>query len=228
MTTLIIFAKIPDSGKVKTRLGHKIGMKFSSELYTCFLKDAVAQFKLLKDCRPVWYLANEPTQFQEFESTINSGFPIFAQKGTDLGEKMMTAIYEQRENGSFMVIGTDHPSLPTSYIQKGIDELHDNRQKMVIGPSLDGGFYTIGMNTWIPEAFLGMTYSHSDVYRQTVANVRSTQKTIVELPMWYDIDELADLQKLAMELKHSNQLEYEPLHTRHWLKINEKLLEERI
>lgn len=87
--------------------------------------------------------------------------------------------------GSCMIIGTDHPNLPSQYIKDGFNFLNQNPDSVVIGKSTDGGYYMLGMNNFHSELFEEMTYSHSEVYSQTVEKIiQSGVGSLILLMVW--------------------------------------------
>jgi len=101
-----------------------------------------------------------------------------------------------------VIIGTDHPTLPTMFLEMAFDALKE-RYGMVIGPTDDGGYYLLGMNEWYPEVFENMTYSHPEVFQQTLDRMEETNATITILPEWYDVDLPKDLSRLIADLAES-------------------------
>ena len=94
----------------------------------------------------------------------------FVQQGDGLGEKMRRAFEQTFAVGyeRVVIIGTDHPTLPPAFIQEAFTRLR-SPETVVIGPTEDGGYYLLGMDAPRPALFRGMTYSHGDVFAQTVA-----------------------------------------------------------
>jgi hypothetical protein len=73
-------------------------------------------------------------------------------------------------------------------------------ERVVLGPSADGGYYLIGLKRADPRLFEGVSWSTPDVYRQTVERVHAAGLELVELPTWYDVDDAATLSQLRAEL----------------------------
>ena len=101
-----------------------------------------------------------------------------------------------------VIIGTDHPTLPAAFIEQAFAVLREPGA-VSIGPSEDGGYYLLGMNAFYPQLFDGMTYSHDEVFRQTLERAADTAKSVQVLPEWYDVDEPETLVRLVHELKNS-------------------------
>ncbi|HMB91748.1 MAG TPA: DUF2064 domain-containing protein, partial [Rhodothermales bacterium] len=96
-------------------------------------------------------------------------------------------------------IGTDHPTLPTAFIEQAFDALEE-LLSICIGPSDDGGYYLLGMNDFYPQLFDDMLYSHPEVFGETMQRASGTRATLTILPIWYDIDTPESLRRLVADL----------------------------
>ena len=118
--------------------------------------------------------------------------------GPGLGERLTSATQWATEHGytKILLVGSDSPTLPISYISQALTLL-DSRD-IAIGPSTDGGYYLIGFSTanvatTVPFVFENIAWSTADVFKQTLARIRSVKATVGLLPPWYDIDTAEDL-----------------------------------
>lgn len=196
---LLIFAKMPQPGEVKTRLTPTLTPEEAARLYDAFLHDALNQYNQLPaDVR--LYLA--PPRPAEGLDGIPDRVSIHTQQGEGLGPRMRRAFEEARSDGydRAVLIGTDHPTLPTSFVQRAFMELGKGGG-ISIGPTSDGGFYLLGMSGAYPQLFTGMTYSHEDVFRETLDRAGDTAADVTVLPRWYDVDTPEALEQLIVDLK---------------------------
>lgn len=194
---VIVFAKVPVAGRVKTRFLPELSDDEAADLYTAFLRDTLMQCARLKaDIR--LYLA--PSEAALDDAIVPDDVSLHEQAGDDLGSRMARAFLETFAAGYELVtiIGSDHPTLPRAFIQHAFDALSDLRS-VVIGPADDGGYYLLGMNDFIPHVFQDMEYSHADVFRQTLERLPATGIDITILPRWYDVDTPYDIVRLAAE-----------------------------
>ncbi len=135
------------------------------------------------------------------ENLVPPQITMHTQQGEGLGARMQRAFLETFLAGfqRAVVIGTDHPSLPLAFVEEAF-ALVESKNSLVLGPSDDGGYYLLGMHGFFPALFENMTYSHADVFAQTVARAADTDADLAILPPWYDVDDAAALQKLRADL----------------------------
>ncbi|HEX9660037.1 MAG TPA: TIGR04282 family arsenosugar biosynthesis glycosyltransferase [Rhodothermales bacterium] len=209
---IIVFAKNPTPGMVKTRLASELGLDCAAELYRALLIDTLVRFSRLGAAVRL-YLA--PTT--EPISTTVAPFDgkRLRQRGDGLGPRMKHAFEDSFDEGyrPVVIIGSDHPTLPLSIIEQAFTELR-RPDTVVIGPSHDGGYYLLGLSEPTGVLFDGMTYSHPEVFVQTGARARSAGLKVVTLEPWYDIDTPHDVRRLAADLSGD---ETACPNTRQWL-----------
>jgi rSAM/selenodomain-associated transferase 1 len=200
---LIVFAKAPAPGRAKTRLTELLTAAEAAALYEAFLRDTLAAQATLAERRgatlrlyhagPRW-----PARLTPEAASLHR------QQGNDLGERIDAAFRETFADGAdaALVTGTDHPTLPPAFVARGLDALRDgSREAVCLGPTEDGGFYLLGLTRPRPALFAGMTYSHAEVFEQTLARATADAGAPpVVLPEWYDVDRPADLRRLAAAL----------------------------
>ena len=192
-----MFVKEPKPGFVKTRLAKHLGDKFTLDLYKSFVKDLIStlskkEFDFKLCVYPNIDLINKT--FGDFDN--------FLQVQGDLGLKMHKAFEEQFEQGyeKIVLIGSDTPHISTELINKSFKELehHD----IVLGPSLDGGYYLIAFNkqTFLPEVFKGISWSTQVVLEQTLQKLNNKNVYLHEI--LNDIDILEDLKAFYDEFQN--------------------------
>lgn len=198
---LIVFAKHPEPGRVKTRLTPTLDPEEAARLYRAFLLDALEQYTALTaDIRLYLGAAERTAELRGGPS----GVERFVQRGATLGERMKQAFKETFAAGyqRAVIIGTDHPTLPTAFVEQAFDAVA-SPASVSIGPSTDGGYYLLGMSTFYPVLFDGMEYSHADVFEDTLARAEEISADLTVLPLWYDVDDPDDLQRLVEDLSDS-------------------------
>jgi hypothetical protein len=201
---LVIFAKAPVPGQVKTRLCPPLTPDEAATLHGSFVLDmlertklAVRQFRLPLDR----ILACAPDSKQVFFKIMEErhGVSLIDQAGEDLGARMHRAFTEMfvRDYRQVLIIGTDAPSLPLAYYQQAVVALKDH--ELVLGPAQDGGYYLIGLTRTVPELFSEIPWSTDQVLIQTRGKAERLRLKTAYLPPWRDIDTIQDLQALIEE-----------------------------
>jgi len=214
---IVLFAKRPDRGKVKTRLVPPLTPDQAAHLYHCFLKDACGQLLALRDVDRV--IAYDPPDDREFfESLGPPGFTLLEQPQTGLGDRMAGLFATLQDLGyrQFIAVGSDAPTLPTAWLQQAIDTLRNETTSLVLGPSEDGGYYLIGMDGLHTGVFDDIDWSTRSVYTQTRERAAALGLTVTDLPRWYDVDDAASLEKLRQSLAVPGD-GYDPANTRKFL-----------
>lgn len=196
---LLIFAKVPQPGRVKTRLTTAYTPEAAAQLYEGMLLDALDQYAALEVTLRLHFPHPTDAVPQRF---VDARWSLHQQRGDGLGPRMMHAVLDAIAAGHrrVMLIGTDHPTLPSAFIDHGFS-LMEAAKQIVIGPSKDGGYYALGMNEAYPQLFAGMQYSHADVFSQTLERAVATSAEVAVLPPWYDVDTPAEVERLKADLE---------------------------
>jgi rSAM/selenodomain-associated transferase 1 len=195
MSTIVIFAKAPVLGEVKTRLAKSIGDEAALALYSAFLDDTCALTQGLGARRVLAvYGAIDHPHLQHLAKSQR--LELVEQGDGDLGAKMARAIGEHVARGPVVIIGSDAPTLPRAHLHQALDALMEH--DVVVGPSEDGGYWLIGARLAVPELFADMRWSTPDVLPMTLERLRGRSHAL--LPRWYDVDSVEDLQRLRSEL----------------------------
>ena len=197
---LIVFAREPKVGKVKTRLQGYFSPEMCVKLYKAFLKDTLKLARTTKCLNRV--LAYESSMPEpKYLKTIAPDFLFYKQDGGNLGGKMHHAFKFARrmDCNKTVIIGSDSPNLPIKCIKGAYRRL--DVSDIVIGPSYDGGYYLIGLKKPCKEIFKGVKWSSKAVLEDTVKNARKIGKKVSILKKWYDVDDSAGLVRLKSDLK---------------------------
>lgn len=159
--------------------------------------DALGQYASL-DCDVRLYIGGEPRALPDDLRVATS---IHEQKGDGLGPRMQRALLETFAAGydRCALIGTDHPTLPSAFIDHAFGSLSEPKS-IAIGPTSDGGYYLLAVNHFFPSLFAGMAYSHADVFDQTLARASNEDAHVTVLPPWYDVDDAESLAQMRTDL----------------------------
>ena len=196
---LLLFAKCPQPGVVKTRLVPPLLPEEAADLYRHMLCDIMAKVTLLNEMeRYLFY--EEGREAREYFAERAPGMSCFPQQGKDLGERMANALRTVFSMGhhAAVVIGTDSPDLPISFINKAFGLLECGGSETVFGPTEDGGYYLVGMTRLYRELFLDIPWSSERVLRESLKRVDEIGITVSLLPIWHDVDIAADLARAEL------------------------------
>jgi rSAM/selenodomain-associated transferase 1 len=190
---LIIFARLPRPGEVKTRLGKEVGMAEASEIYREFAQHVFSiGDQLAATGTRIYLFYDAVAKEQDIRAWIRHLFVFAPQSEESLGERMQRAFDKAFMEGAgrSVIIGTDVPELEASTVLNAFDRLssHD----VVIGPSTDGGYYLLGMNRPTKEIFKGIKWSTDSVYRESIKRLDSLSLSYSVLPELADIDTKED------------------------------------
>ena len=200
-TALVIFAKAPVPGQVKTRLCPPLTADEAATIHGTFVLDtlertktAVMKLKLHADR----YLACAPSSTLAFFRILEERHAVglIEQEGDDLGARMNRACETlfQRGYQQVLIVGTDVPSLPLDYYRQALVQLE--RHDVVVGPALDGGYYMIGLKNIAPALFHGIPWSTDRVLTMTREKAMDMGLLVALLPEWRDVDTIDDLRLL--------------------------------
>lgn len=202
MTTVLgLFAKYWEPGKAKTRLAASLGQVQAADIARHFYDCSLARFAGLGDRQVVAF--TPPERRPQFEAYPHGYWELTEQSGGSLGERMAQFFDEQFARGHYKVVlvGSDSPDLPLSYLQEAFDAL--DKVPVVLGPSDDGGYYLVGSASKTPPIFHKVPWSTSAVWQKTLALLEQAKIPMVALPSWADVDDLESLHQLRARLASS-------------------------
>ena len=214
---IIVMAKAPRPGQVKTRLIPALGTEEAAQLAACFVRDTVDTAQSIVSHVLVAYT---PADGQpELASLLPQQLLWTDQPAGSLTERLQAAAVHAGECGfgPLLLIGTDSPTLPPAYLERAIRALNGDQADVVLGPTEDGGYYLVGFRGPIPRLFEGVAWSTSRVYEQTVRNAHRLGLHVHSLPSWYDVDTPDDLLRLCRDLGHSVEPKSQAPATYRWL-----------
>jgi rSAM/selenodomain-associated transferase 1 len=196
---LILFAKDPVAGQVKTRLGSLLDTQTTLALYHHFLSDSIEKICAVGDVDRFVGIASDPETSYFDDVSRNYPVRLFVQEGKNLGARMQKAFEDRFKEGyeQVVIIGADSPTLPIAYIEQALQ----TDKEVVIGPSTDGGYYLIGMKEKVTEMFEGLSWGTGQVLSETLKVLKDQPAEAELLPVWYDVDLPEDLRFLKTHLE---------------------------
>ena len=215
MTTAIaVMAKAPRSGHSKTRLIPGLSADQAARMSAAFLGDVTDNLALAaRSCGGaiVPYVAFAPAGAEaEFDGLLAPGTRMLLADGTGpspdgvagFGRSLLHAVRSllQRGHDAVCVLNADSPTLPTRLLLAAQAALAVPGDRIVVGPAEDGGYYLLGMKHPHENLFARIAWSSDRVAAQTRERAAEANIPVVELEMWYDVDEPVALRRLLREL----------------------------
>jgi rSAM/selenodomain-associated transferase 1 len=200
---LALMAKVPFAGPVKTRLIPPLTPEEAAILSTCFLRDMTMNVASLNANGTEGMVLYTPA---DAESLLRDVLPntciLFAQRGETLAERLTNAAAELLNKGfeSVCLINSDSPTLPGKILTTAASLLAQEGDRVVLGPSQDGGYYLIGLKQPHRNLFESIAWSTAEVLGHTIERAAEIKLPVEFLPTWYDVDDAATLRLLCDEL----------------------------
>jgi len=197
---IIVFAKNNILGTVKTRLAATIGDQMALEVYNELLRITENSTKEISNTEVHIYFSNS------INLEIWPKSKKFLQKGADLGERMQQAFTASFDQGYQKVIGigSDLPDISKEIIVEAFKRLTQN--DAVFGPSMDGGYYLLGMTQMIPEIFENKPWSTEELLDLTLNELLQKKTSTSLLQTLNDIDTISDFEKSTLYQKFASKL----------------------
>lgn len=193
---ILVFAKAPLPGRVKTRLQPAWTPAQAAELHRAFVDDLLDMLATLQPGVAVELHTDIAT-----DAWGRPGVSRHLQAEGDLGVRMLHALEHSIASGAIptMVLGGDAPSLPVSHVQ----ELLAMEADVALGPSEDGGYYAICCRRTHPAMFEGVEWSSVRALDDTVRAAQKAGLSVALGPTWFDIDSAGDLARLITVPRHT-------------------------
>jgi uncharacterized protein len=221
---LAIMTKAPQAGRVKTRLVPPLAPEEAAELNKCFLRDTVAAIMDACSRRPVGDAKNRGETYAShneaataargvavytpvgaesaYNNILPAGFSLLAQRGDEFGERLYFAVEDLFNCGfaSVCLINSDSPTVPPENYTEAVELLNTLEDRVVLGPSDDGGYYLIGVKKLNRHLFELIDWSTERVLNQTRQRAAEIGLEVKLLSTGYDVDDNASLRRLCNEL----------------------------
>ncbi|MBI4230214.1 MAG: TIGR04282 family arsenosugar biosynthesis glycosyltransferase [Planctomycetes bacterium] len=192
--TLLVFARYPEAGKVKTRLARDLGVRRALAVYRSLLRRTL-DLAIARDTagQRVRIRVAPARRLESFRSGPGRRLPCLAQSGGDLGNRLRRAFEHAWREGSrrIVVIGSDCPGLTARHLDRAFRELR--AADAVLGPARDGGYYLLGLSRPAGRVFDRIPWSTDRVLATTLARMRRLRLTHRLLGTLRDVDTAADL-----------------------------------
>ena len=207
---LVIFAKAPMPGKVKTRLCPPLTPDEAATLHGSFVLDMLERTKLAVATFHLAfhrYLACAPSSELAFFKIQEErqGVRLMDQVGEDLGKRMHRTFIDLFAKGykQVVIVGADVPTLPLPVYREAFEML--DHSDVVLGPAFDGGYYLIGLRQPPEQLFADVPWSTDQVLSVTQEKAKTLGLSVGLTTTWRDVDTIADLQWLIAECREDNK-----------------------
>lgn len=198
-TALVLFARFPIPGSVKTRLAAATGAEFAAQIYNAFLSDLVPRVRDSCDQRVLAYTPDSPEAIAFFQNLAAGDATLWPQPPGALGQRLSDCFETHlAQFQRVIVIGSDAPTLPPDMIAEADESLSNS--DCVLGPAVDGGYYLVGLRRTCADMFSNVVWDGPNVLEQTVNRVQSAGLSLHVLRPWYDVDTIDDLHALRGHL----------------------------
>jgi hypothetical protein len=208
---LLIFAKAPKTGRVKTRLHSAVPPPIAAQIHAACFADTLRLARSLPNCDLLIFAAGGSAYFRRALQKESLGHKrpmtvrVLPQRGRDLGERLENAhkiVFARGYRGA-VVIGTDSPWMGKERVRAAFAALR--RADIVIGPAEDGGYFLLGTRRKHAELFREIPWSTDRVSKLTIRAARSAGLRVKKLPRDFDLDRPEDLhraQKMLLKSPH--------------------------
>jgi rSAM/selenodomain-associated transferase 1 len=186
---------------VKTRLARSLPVSGVTALYRCLLDDTLTLARSLDGVKVA--VVCPEADHSELERTVGSGVPVVPQAGNDLAAALCSvfAHFEAAGSSRIVAFNSDSPHLPTSTLRTAFQLLEEC--DVVVGPTHDCGYYLVGARVSHPGLFSTDAMGTANALEALLTKIRDLRLSVQFTDSFYDIDEEADLSRLAEELQRN-------------------------
>ncbi|MCA3382517.1 MAG: TIGR04282 family arsenosugar biosynthesis glycosyltransferase [Roseomonas sp.] len=200
---IALVCKTPAIGHGKSRLWPLLGQVRTAQLSACFIRDVAETLAALpatlpRQCYALFSPAGTEAALREL---LTPDWQLIPREADNVGQVLEASLKALLQAGhdSVIFMNSDSPSLPAILIEEAITALRADGDRVVLGPSLDGGYYLIGLKGFHPALFRNMAWSTAAVFTETCARAAQMGLPVHVLHEWYDVDEAQDFHRLKAE-----------------------------
>jgi uncharacterized protein len=198
-SVLVIMAKAPKPGAVKTRLAASLSPAAVTAFYSCLLDDTLALARSLSDVEVA--IMCPDSDVNQLAQLAGNQASVVAQKGVGLAAGLTSAFahFARDHQRRTIAFNSDSPHLPRSVLENAFEMLA--AYDVVVGPTHDGGYYLVGAKASHPTLFAGDAMGTSSALERLLWHARTLELSVGFADPFYDIDVADDLTRLAAELR---------------------------
>lgn len=217
---LAVMTKAPRAGQVKTRLVPPLTHDEAAQLNSCFLRDSASVIAASAPNLARGIAVYTPVGCEAvYGDILPPSFDLMPQRGENFGERLYFAAADLFKCGfeTVCLIDSDSPTVSSESFDQAVELLHSPGDRVVLGPSDDGGYYLIGLKKLHRAVLEQIEWSTERVLDQTVQRADEIGVEVKLLPMGYDIDDRAALRRLCNELLSESSSDHVAPTTRRFL-----------
>jgi rSAM/selenodomain-associated transferase 1 len=211
-----VMAKAPIAGRSKTRLCPPLSPEQAAAMSAAFLRDITENIVRAARSQPIQGMIAYAPEWAEalFDGHLAAGTALVLAVGTPdmpqdvqgFGRCLLHAIRAMLAQGysAACVLNSDSPTLPTAFLSRAAALLLAPGERVVLGPAEDGGYYLLGMQREHARLFADITWSSDSVAQATRERAAELGLELVELPVWYDVDDHSALLRLIAETEDAS------------------------
>lgn len=223
MKALVVMTRIPIPNKTKTRLMTILSPKECAEIHRSFLRDIIETSSKVDGDTDIYLFYGDEGPVSVIEDIVGEKMTLLPQRGGDLGEKMRNIFADLFERGyeKVVLMGSDIPEVSSEDLEKAFHELAS--KDLVFGPTLDGGYYLVGMKNLHEMVFdPGIKWGTPQVFQETLEILKRSGVEVGLIRSHEDIDTKEDLREFWKRIGNGRSCE----NTRRYLyeNIRERLL----
>ncbi len=206
---LVVMAKVPVRGAVKSRLVPPLTEDEAAELNRRFIRDVCASIESAaataaaeSDMRIVGMIAYTPVGMEAvFDGLLPPSFKLIAQRGVGLTERLINVADDVFSAGyeSVSMMNSDSPTIPPSILAGAVTALSRPGDRVAIVGAEDGGYCLIGLKRLHRRIFEDIAWSTAAVFDETLARANELGLTAAQTDSWYDVDDATSLRRLVTE-----------------------------
>jgi rSAM/selenodomain-associated transferase 1 len=195
---VVVMAKAPREGSVKTRLAVEYPPRDVVQLSECMLHDTLALVQTLSRTHVAVMCPSEDVA--ELARRLPPAVQVVGQHGRGLAAAL-ASVFERfvPRFRRVVAVDSDSPHLPVSILRSAFDLLEQS--DVVVGPTEDGGYYLVGASATHPRLFDSAPLGTGNARDALLGNARALGLSVVFTQCWYDVDLPSDLRRLAAELR---------------------------
>src|SRR5207302_7713549 len=186
---LAIMTKAPRAGTVKTRLQPPLTPEEAAELNVCFLRDTARAISRAGEKARGVAVYTPAEARHEYDEILPRDFKLLPQRGDGFGERLLLATEDLLRVGfqSCCLIDSDSPTVTAGAFREAVDTLEGEAERVVLGPTDDGGYYLIGMKYPYAQLFANIDWSTERVFDQTITRAQEIGLEVHLLPTFFDV-----------------------------------------